>query len=90
MDWLKLPSPHGKISQRQSLERDPETFLREVFDGNPPERMPTLLVGFTETMRQLTAILKQQRYKQAKTFRNCLFQTDDSNECSIELWELEK
>lgn len=87
--WLKMPSGDALgrgMSERAAFESNPQGFFKRIVSGNKASSMPSLIVGYSSAMRQLSGVLSKSKYEQAVTFKNCWLQTDESNECSIDVW----
>ncbi|KAL4458160.1 hypothetical protein ABPG75_013025 [Micractinium tetrahymenae] len=100
--WLPLPAacptagPGEQLSQRRCFERDPAAYLATVLEGSahagtpavPPQRRPSLLVGYAPLMGRLDAQLQRWGYRPRARLRNCWVQTDEDSPCQLQLWAL--
>lgn len=91
ISWLLLPSlSTGERSQRQEFEADPVGYLQSVFRLNKSKKSshPGVIVGYSQLMnsKHMSALLKAWGYSRHKVLNNCWIQTDENNECSIDVW----
>ena len=90
VQWLRLPPPAAAqgMSQRQAFEAEPAKYLQSVFKLNKGAgKAPALVVVYSSTARgEVSGVLARHGYRRGPVHANCWFQTDGSNECSIEVW----
>ena len=79
------PGQQQQLSQRQCFDMDPQAYLARVL-GDNAGALPSLVVGFGDTMGVVTRTLAAHGYRCTKAWCNCMFQTDPDTPCRIELW----